>query len=91
MSFYNVYEFKVEYVHPYAMSVVFCEIVNSFSDALNKIMSYVRSCADISNYSFLFINYTFDKSNNSLVDSNYMSLTGFAREYKNKLEVKKYE
>lgn len=91
MSFYNVYEFKVEYVHPYAMSVVFCEIVNSFSDAQNKIKSYVRSCNDIKNYSFLFINYTFNKSDNSLVDSNYMSLTGFAREYKNKLEVKKYE
>lgn len=91
MSFYNVYEFKIEYVYPYDMSVVFCEIVNSFSDAQNKIMSYVRNCEDINNYSFLFINYTFDKSNNSLVDSNYMSLTGFVREYKNKLEVKKYE
>ena len=91
MSFYNVYEFKVEYVYPYSMSVVFCEIVNSLSDARNKIKSYVRSCNDIKNYSFLFIKYTFDKSDNSLVDSNYMSLTGFAREYKNKLEVKKYE
>ena len=91
MSFYNVYKFKVEYVYPCVYSVVFCEVVNSFSDAQNKIKSYVRNCGDISNYSFLFISYTFDNSNNSLVDSNYMSLTGFAREFKNKLEVIKYE
>lgn len=91
MSIYNVYQFKVEYAYPYALSVVFCEIVNSFFDAQKKIMSYVRNCKDITNFSFSFIIYTFDKSDNSLVDSNYMSLTGFAREYKNKLEVKKYE
>lgn len=89
MSFYHCYELQIDYNSSCSRTSVLCETVNSLSIAHRKIMRFVRDIKDIDNFSFWFVVYTYDSSDNHLIDSYCISLTGFAREYKNKLEVKK--
>ena len=93
MSYYQLYELQidfVDFVYPCCRTCCFCESVNSLSIAHRKVMRFVRDNKDnIDNFSFWFVVYTYDSSDNHLIDSYCISLAGFAREYKNKLEVKK--
>ena len=89
MSFYHCYELQIDYDYPCFRTSVLCETVNSLSIAHRKIMRFVRESENIDNFSFWFVVYTYDSSDNHLIDSYCISLTAFAREYKNKLEVKK--
>lgn len=90
MSYYQLYELQIDYVYPCFRTCFLCESVNSLSTAHRKVMRFVRDNKDnIDNFSFWFVVYTYDSSDNYLIDSYCISLAGFAREYKNKLEVKK--
>lgn len=91
MSFYHCYEFQIDFNQSCFRSSFLSESVNSLSTAKRKVMRFVRDNKDIDNFSFWFVVYTYDSSDNHLIDSSCISLTGFAREYKNKMEVKKYE
>lgn len=91
MSFYHCYELHIDFGHSCFRSSFLCESVNSLSNAHRKVMRFVRDNKDIDNFYFWFVVYTYDSLDNHLIDSYSISLTGFAREYKNKLEVKKYE
>lgn len=91
MSFYHCYELRIDSVYTCFRSCFSCESVNSLSIAQQKVMRFVRDNKgfNIDNFTFWFVVYTYDRSDNHLIDSYCLSLTGFAREYKNKLEVKK--
>ena len=89
MSFYHCYELQIDYDYPGYRTNYLCESVNSLSIAHRKVMRFVRDDKDIDNFSFWFVVYTYDSSDGHLIDSYCISLTAFAREYKNKLEVKK--
>lgn len=90
MSFYHSYELQIDSVYSCFRSCCSCEVVCSLSIAQRKVMRFVRdNKGNIDNFSFWFVVYTYDSCDNHLIDSYCLSLTGFAREYKNKLEVKK--
>lgn len=89
MSFYHCYELQIDYDYSCFHSSFLCETVNSLSIAHRKVMRFVRESENIDNFSFWFVVYTYDSSDSHLIDSYCISLTAFAREYKNKLEVKK--
>lgn len=86
MSIYHFYELQIDSVY-----CRFCKPATSLFNAKQKLMRFVRDNRDFNfdNFSFWFVVFTHDSSDNHLIDSYCLSLTGFAREYKNKLEVKK--
>lgn len=90
MSYYQHYELHIDSVFSYFRNIL-CKNVNSLYSAKREIKRFVRDNEDSESYSYWFVVYTYDCIDNRLIDSYCISLTGFAREYKNKMEVKKYE
>ena len=90
MSYYHRYELQIDSGFSYFRNIL-CKDVDSLSSAKCKIKRFVRDNEDSESYSYWFVVYTYNCIDNHLIDSYCISLTGFAREYKNKMEVKKYE
>ena len=88
MSYYQRYELQIYSGFTYFRNML-SKNVDSLSSAKRIIKRFVRDNEDSESYSYWFVVYTYDSSDNHLIDFYSMSLTGFAREYKNKLEVKK--
>lgn len=86
MSYYHRYELHID-----SFRTTLHKEVDSLLSAKKKVMRFVRDHDDFESYSYWFVVYTYDCNDDHLIDSYCILLTGFAREYKNKLEVKKYE
>lgn len=88
MSIYHRYELQIDSGFSYFRTSIYKD-VDSLYCARRKIQRFVRDNEDSDFYSYWFVVYTYDCADNHFIDSYCISLTGFAREYKNYLEVKK--